>query len=43
MKSMNPIAWWRRCASDRDSRAAIAAAEEELYALIDEASKVSAT
>lgn len=43
MKSINPIAWWRRRAADRDSQAAFDAAEEELYALLDEASKVSAT
>ena len=42
MKSINPIAWWRRRAAERDSRVAFDAAEEELYTLLDEASKVSA-
>jgi hypothetical protein len=42
MKSINPIAWWRQRTTDRDSRTAFGAAEEELYALLDEASKVSA-
>lgn len=42
MRSINPIAWWRQHAQ-RDSRNAFGAAEEELYALLDEASKVSAT
>ncbi len=42
MKSMNPIALWRQRAAERDSRDAFDAAEEELYALLDEASKVSA-
>lgn len=42
MKWSNPIAWWRQRTSDRDSRAAFDAAEEELYELLDEASKVSA-
>jgi hypothetical protein len=41
MRSINPIAWWRRRAQ-RDSRNAFGAAEEELYELLDEASKVSA-
>lgn len=41
MTTINPIAWWRRRA-ERDSRTAFDAAEEELYALLDEASKVSA-
>jgi hypothetical protein len=39
----NPIAWWRQRTSDRGSRAAFGAAEEELYTLLDEASKVSAS
>ena len=43
MKSINPIAWWRQRTTDRDSQTAFGAAEEELYALLDEASKVSAT
>jgi hypothetical protein len=43
MKSINPIAWWRRRADQRQSQDAFGAAEEELYALLDEASKVSAT
>jgi hypothetical protein len=42
MKSINPIAWWRQRATERESRAAFGAAEEELYTLLDEASKVSA-
>jgi hypothetical protein len=43
MTSINPIAWWRQRAEQRQSRDAFGAAEEELYALLDEASKVSAT
>ena len=43
MKSINPIAWWRRRVAGREPRDAFDAAEEELYALLDEASKVSAT
>ncbi len=43
MKSLNPIAWWRERKLGRDSRDHLGnAAEEELYALLDEASKVSA-
>jgi len=43
MKSLNPIAWWRERKLERDSRGRFrAAAEDELYALLDEASKVSA-
>jgi hypothetical protein len=41
MKWSNAIAWWRQRTADRDSRA-FDAGEEELYALLDEASKVSA-
>jgi hypothetical protein len=40
---MNPIAWWLRRAAERGSREGFGAAEEELYALLDEASTVSAT
>jgi hypothetical protein len=42
MSSKSPIAWLRRRA-ERDPRTAFDAAEEELYALLDEASKVSAS
>jgi hypothetical protein len=43
MKFLNPIAWLRHRAEERDSRGPFDAADEELYTLLDEASKVSAT
>ena len=42
MKFLNPIAWLRHRADERDARGPFDAADEELYALLDEASKVSA-
>jgi hypothetical protein len=43
MSFLNPIAWWRQRADERDASGPFDAAEEELYTLLDEASKVSAT
>ena len=42
MKFLNPIAWLRHRADERDAREPFDA-DEELYTLLDEASKVSAT
>ena len=41
--SLNPVAWWRERGAERVARNGFDTAEEELYALLDEASKVSAS
>jgi hypothetical protein len=43
VKFLNPIAWLRHRAEERDARGPFDAADEELYTLLDEASKVSST
>jgi len=43
MQLQNLAAWWNARKQNRDRRPFGSAASEELYALLDEASKVSAT